>query len=67
MSAFAFAARSTWRSLKTSRASDAKQGQVIVEQPLCRLKSGQLALRHDVDLADFIVSEESRPGSRSGA
>ncbi len=44
------------RSLKTHSAADADCAKAIVEQTLYRLRTGQLQVRADVDLGDFIVS-----------
>ena len=53
---FRFQGQAYRRTLKTTSLVDARQGNAIVEQTLYRLRTGQLQLRPDVDLADFIVS-----------
>ncbi|WP_254509511.1 tyrosine-type recombinase/integrase [Anatilimnocola floriformis] len=44
------------RTLKTQNQSDADCARAIVEQTIYRIRTGQLPIRPDVDLGDFIVS-----------
>ena len=44
------------RTLKTQKQSDADCARAIVEQTIYRIHTGQLQIRTDVDLGDFIVS-----------
>ena len=44
------------RTLKTLNQSDADCARAIVEQTIYRIRTGQLQIRTDVDLGDFIVS-----------
>jgi hypothetical protein len=53
---FSFQGHQYKRSLRVRNESDAVCAKAIVEQTLYRLRTGQLPIRPDVDLGDFIVS-----------